>query len=782
MSNGSSSAESKGRWKVWSSALGGSRKAFSEIAHRFTITSATVEGTAATNSTFADMGHGGPLMIEGVDHKTISKLLRGSDNYEKLATRIRANMRQTITHSTQIRRIQTWLGRRSDEINLDNYQRNLDKHHPGTAQWLFQDSRFRGWVASGISNSILWLVGPEGCGKSVLCSLAAKRMRQSAQRPAVVYLFLAFDQPRSEYHLATQIVLQLLNHVVEYQGGVDPEVFSALENQDSSKKLSGIYDLVRILISQCSAVYVFLDGLDEVGSVEKPGKRPQEDDKLDYVKKQLRSTLLFVASLAKSEYRTPVRLWCSSRHTPTINKWMRDMGALELQVNKQAVGADVTQYLNHHVKKSTVEAVSGSYGPEALQQVRTTAGSNFLVVSTLRSMESYTRLPLSNPRTKLSELYQERLDHLCATNSLSIRIISLVAFAKRPLMLKEVQEALAVSRKAFHDRFVVDLNTNDIQLLDGKIIQQDCTPFINVSQLDDGSHSGYLRLSHASIYYFLHGLSQSPISAIGQVHVGPNLLAEVCLKYLFQKRYENTHEDSVQDQSFLGYAAKYWHQHVDETDLDSVLLQISSSFLKSPQFLTLTRYQSLFLDRHFHYTFGDDESETKSQTVNVPQRLSTCADTKSLVKDYQYFVREWGGFLELGTTNSVASGAIEHCFWGALGKHNFLEVQGTLVEKNRSFILEMDTPGGEEEGNDVTSDYCFYERISDDGSRVAVWRMPAQPYDSFSLSFSHESDNLFIEKAATNRPLQITLCFSGNPGTSVVTKLLPDTARRKLLA
>lgn len=68
-------------------------------------------------------------------------------------------------------------------------------------------------------------------------------------------------------------------------------------------------------------------------------------------------------------------------------------------------------------------------------------------------------------------------------------------------------------------------------------------------------------------------------------------------------------------------------------------------------------------------------------------------------------------------------GEIDRCLWSALGKHNFLYKWGSKVERNPSFLLDEtdDVPNGAPQKEDRP--HCYYETISNDDSRVAVWKM-----------------------------------------------------------
>lgn len=249
------------------------------------------------------------------------------------------------------------------------------------------------------------------------------------------------------------------------------------------------------------------------------------------------------------------------------------------------------------------------------------------------------------------------------------------------------------------------------------MIEQEYSPFIDFFPYKIGSKDGYLRLAHASIYRFLRGIVQNPVSESENKQIDANLMAEACLKVLLRKRHSDTGRAEHLYQGFLTYAAKYWHIHVDEADPTSSVLQQTSLLLRSPQFLTLCRLQSLSLPQHF--SRGHSSAQLK-----IPQTLGKSIECKSLFGDYTHFIDEWCDVLQLGATNHKQPGSVERIFWGALGAKSFLQKHGSAIEKNSSYLLESKTIDGLDEHYESRSRYRFLESISDDGDRMAVWKIP----------------------------------------------------------
>lgn len=298
-----------------------------------------------------------------------------------------------------------------------------------------------------------------------------------------------------------------------------------------------------------------------------------------------------------------------------------------------------------------------------------------------------------------------------------------MTYAKRPLKLVELQEALAIARNTLGD--VQNLEAGDIETLDIGSLQRDCAPFIAFNPFQHDSKNGYMRLAHASAYKFLHELALIPVAVLDESRVGPNLMAEVCLKYLSQQRYSSKNSlKNVRSHSFYSYAAKYWHKHIDESEPSTTLLQAVGSFVKSYQFLTLTRFQGTFLDRHFARGVTNSK-KLHNPGLTFPQSLASKADMQDLVIDYQQFVGEWGALLDRGTSASDSSKLLEQCFLSTLGHQNFLRSLTSEVEEHKSYLLQSPTQENETiTEQDILSRHSFYDTISDDGCRMAMWHVP----------------------------------------------------------
>ena len=137
------------------------------------------------------------------------------------------------------------------------------KRHPGTGTWLIKDLRFQRWLTG--ENSVLWLKGFAGSGKSVLCSKAIQsvlRHRGYDRGIGVAFFYFTFndDSKKDESSMLRVLLLQLSSQL---QDG-----YADLKQLHESHKTGTppsptLLEYFRRLIQRFHHVYILLDALDE---------------------------------------------------------------------------------------------------------------------------------------------------------------------------------------------------------------------------------------------------------------------------------------------------------------------------------------------------------------------------------------------------------------------------------------------------------------------------------------------------------------------------------------
>ena len=153
-----------------------------------------------------------------------------------------------------------WL--KAPDATIDHNAACLKKH-PGTGLWLIEDPRFSKWLIEG--NSILWLNGFAGSGKSVLCSTAIQSVlchRRSDPRIGIAFFYFTFndESKRDESGMLRALLLQLSTQLQDGHADLVRLYDSYKSGTPPSRVL---IEYLRFLIERFQHVYIMLDALDE---------------------------------------------------------------------------------------------------------------------------------------------------------------------------------------------------------------------------------------------------------------------------------------------------------------------------------------------------------------------------------------------------------------------------------------------------------------------------------------------------------------------------------------
>ncbi len=204
--------------------------------------------------------------------------LKGNKRNEDDITDIKAllNLIKTNQISSNLR---DWL--KAPDATVDHNNACLKKF-PGTGSWLFEDPCFTNWLTEG--NSILWLNGFAGSGKSVLCSTAIQyvlRHRNSNPRIGIAFFYFTFndESKRDESAMLRALLLQLSTQLQD--GHVDlTRLYDSYKTGTVPSQSLIMY--LRRLIERFREVFIILDALDES---PRDGPRVQVLDALEVMRK-----------------------------------------------------------------------------------------------------------------------------------------------------------------------------------------------------------------------------------------------------------------------------------------------------------------------------------------------------------------------------------------------------------------------------------------------------------------------------------------------------------------
>ncbi|KAF7302531.1 hypothetical protein HMN09_00887500 [Mycena chlorophos] len=634
------------------------------------------------------------------------------------------------------RRMCEWLcARPGNEDNLRHLRTLGGQRMDGTCNWILEHQSYLDWC-SGSGSRVLWVRAPPATGKSVLSSHVIGSTTQRDADAVVVYHFYRFDQMQRSSEVLRILAGQLLDAHWARAHTISENMLG--QTQQNVCSTDHLHALISLLLNALPKVYFILDGLDEECSSE---PRWLEAD----------ATLSYLLKLASEpETLDKVRVWYSSQPRHCLDERLKaNSTIIEAQVHTQA---DVARYLHRDNPELRDLEVSDADKDQVLESLQERAEANFLWASLmLRSLK--TRNSLSDMKQFVADglpgtldgYYRKIFDHFdrsYSERSLISKIFALVVFARRPLRLGEIREALGLllgknsrSLDSADIPFISRLRTLLPPLIefqrDGCSDPDDCT----------------CRLFHSTVREFLvknPEVLQAGLvgGSIEDVLIGPAVLANVCLRYLCQERYArplrkrdgrwiDASGGFVDQHRFHLYSAKYWDKHLDDAEPSEELYERVSSFILSPNFQTCVQTQSLWVDSQFGvfcYPSRDDGRVYLRRMFPAWFVVSGSAGLR-LWSDFRAFIHEWKYFLHSPTACTSTSailpyvGELDRCWWPTLGPRNFLS----------RFKCKYTTFAFLQDGLPTNGGWHYREGVSEDGRELISIALVSSSHGAFTF-------------------------------------------------
>ena len=469
-----------------------------------------------------------------------------------------------------------WLG----AVNTaDTYEKHLSARLDSTCDWVFSKSEYVSWASSDFpfdAAKVLWVHGPPGYGKSVLCARLVQHLQSKYGYP-LAYFFCSRD---AELH---QNPLSMIRSWVSQLMSRSQDAFEMAQQQMHAKggplaSTADIWDLFNSIV-HCGRGFTYIvDGLDECLRLD--NNQNSGDDC---------SRRAFLVKLKKSISQTTSRLLIVSRDEGDIRSGICldamtsvKLTAYECGISKTDVQSDVTLFSKYVVDDKL------SKKPEVLRQDLATqlaqkSEGMFLWVKlqerSLRNSKNGVQLQkiVNDMPIGLTDAYKrdwERISQLTTRDMYrALAILRWTVFAVRPLTVIEMTEALAVRDEDDCDNFQIDEipDVVDDEYINDEILDL-CGSLVEIRDAgpEKDPKDKTVGLVHLSVREFLLSRTSMNISLSGQ-DCGDNCLAKICLRYLDYDsswtRLETSREDP-NPHPFLDYAVRSWALHVNSSGSD----------------------------------------------------------------------------------------------------------------------------------------------------------------------------------------------------------------------
>ncbi|MCJ1466370.1 hypothetical protein MMC07_004989 [Pseudocyphellaria aurata] len=204
------------------------------------------------------------------------------------------------------------------------------KSYPETGMWLVESPAFSNWLTE--QNSILWLNGFAGSGKSVLCSTVIQfALRNRASDPrvavAVAYFYFTFsdESKRDESGMLRALLLQL---AAQLQDG-ETELNRLYQSYNFGVPTSRVLlEYLRRLFQRFHHVRIVLDGLDE---------SPRDD---------LRERVLDTLNSMRNWGFPGLHLFVTSRDEPDIRDSLNLFTQQQVSMRNLGIDRDIADYIS----------------------------------------------------------------------------------------------------------------------------------------------------------------------------------------------------------------------------------------------------------------------------------------------------------------------------------------------------------------------------------------------------------------------------------------------------
>ncbi|EMT72740.1 Ankyrin repeat domain-containing protein 50 [Fusarium odoratissimum] len=313
-----------------------------------------------------------------------------------------------------------------------------DKRVQKTCEWILHRDEFLEWQKPSSSSKLLWIKGPAGFGKTVLCARIVQELERTAQEP-VAYFFLSSrydgrDDPFSAIRAWLTMMIQ------RSPAARDIVTKTRLSQHEPLASQATILRAFRELIVGVPGCILVLDGLDECTGMTNTDTK---------------SVPHFLQELRIAITNTTTKILISSRGDPVIQQGISDFtGYSEYTIIPDDVGPDLMAYSSELVKAKLPNKDEPTRASIAQKMTNRSEGQFQWVKlqeGSLRKGRSRKQLEREIDETPsgLDSLYDREWNRINAMgDSDRERALSLLrwtAFALRPLTVHEITEAVLLT-------------------------------------------------------------------------------------------------------------------------------------------------------------------------------------------------------------------------------------------------------------------------------------------------------------------------------------------------
>ncbi|KAL6812087.1 ankyrin repeat-containing domain protein [Trichoderma sp. SZMC 28015] len=463
-----------------------------------------------------------------------------------------------VYHDERNIAILDWLISLNYSTQLSDY---LRRRQEGTGNWLLSSDQFQMWVKT--EKQMLFCPGMPGAGKTVLTSIVVDYLHswlQTDSKAGIAYFF--FDYKRQEEQTIEALLAVFLRQLTACQTSLPDAVHKLYKQHNTQAKQTRpsaeeLTQVLKSVIGLYSRVFIIIDALDECNSPN--GTRSR-----------------VLSGIFKLRNETGANFFITSRFNTEISSAFSSIPQLKIRASNE----DVQRYLignMGHLPKFVQN--DPSLQEEIIDSILQAVQGMFLLARFhLDSLKGKTKpKEISNALQNLAtgsdayeQIYTEIMNRIVGQYEeqaqLAKSVLSWLTFAKRPMRVDELQQALGVEpgESSFDKR-----NMPDIELMVSV-----CAGLVTI---DNGSN--IIRLVHYTTQEYFQRSYEEWLP-------GPqSVITVTCVTYLSYEVFEFTTDDNrdyiaalLEPYAFYDYARLYWGDHARE---NSVPIKAVMEFLKN---------------------------------------------------------------------------------------------------------------------------------------------------------------------------------------------------------
>ncbi|KAF4344543.1 hypothetical protein FBEOM_1511 [Fusarium beomiforme] len=498
------------------------------------------------------------------------------EDIRKLLTRIEDGMKAEMR-----RNVYSWLGTSTPE---DKYEDSLGKRVGTTCEWIFDRPAFKSLLSPEGSSGqrLLWINGPAGFGKTILCAHIIKRLSEILDTPVAYFFFTSDHESREDPFFALRAWISQVAAQNDNAFECIRQIWEKDTSEAASRKvLVGLFKEIVTAVPGCLFV---ADGLDECSQLGAGDS----------------SVARFLHDIMEAINGTDVKLLLVSRDEPEIRGALEENEEFlsEYRIGTNDVEADTAAF-SQSVVDTKLSNKSEDLRLAISEAMAERCQGQFLWIKmqeqSLRSRMSKKRLNevVENMPSGLDCLYDHNWERIMSMppwdRDRAFALLRWTAFAYAPLTVYEITEAILITQFG-------ELNPDEYpENIDDDYIRTEivglCAPLLEIRDSLGKSSPGYrtLHIPHFSVRQYLIAhlplawMQTNDILHMCHQKVHHTVIARACLQYLSlpQVWEAETQENDIDipSESLLLYAAVNWTWHAKLGFLDSSFLDLSKAFL-----------------------------------------------------------------------------------------------------------------------------------------------------------------------------------------------------------